>query len=66
MSWLTYGHDPDAHVTAPKGEKLAIVEVGGRHDGSMANTIAWKFFFGMGVAAGMIASQKGWLKERKR
>jgi hypothetical protein len=56
---LSFGHDPDARLPRPKDEEFKIVVFGGNHDATMANTIAWKLFFGLGVAAGMIASGKG-------
>jgi hypothetical protein len=56
---LTFGHDPDAHLPPPKEKEFKIVVFGGGHEASMVNTISWKLFFGLGVAAGMIVTGKG-------
>jgi hypothetical protein len=56
---FSFGHDPDVHLPRPIEEKLEIVKFGGENQATMTNTIVWKLFFGLGVAAGMIVSGKG-------
>jgi hypothetical protein len=56
---FTFGHDPDARLPPPEDKDFKIVVFGGNHQATMMNTIAWKLFFGLGVAAGMIVAGKG-------
>jgi hypothetical protein len=56
---FSFGYDPDARLPVRKDEDFKAVVFGGENQATMANTIALKLFFGLGVAAGMIVSGKG-------